>query len=174
MNPLFVHVQLVFMLSLRAGYFKFSCTTDKGFEYRFIVSAVFLTLFLLQYIMFFIFMIEHFVIFVILLFPLQAIQDTTVVIEDYTATSPREVSVLRGQQVEIIDASPGQVDWCLVRTLPPDGADSSQGLVPMSVLRPMSYLQTPGARNSMDLDGSYKYHYFIILFFSFGISAMIV
>ncbi|BFZ15658.1 hypothetical protein BsWGS_18696 [Bradybaena similaris] len=84
----------------------------------------------------------------------RAIQDVTVVMEDYTASSPREVTVLRGQHVEIIDASPGQVDWCLVRTFPADGADSSQGLVPMSVLKPMSYLQTPGARNSIDLDDS--------------------
>ncbi|CAG5119594.1 unnamed protein product, partial [Candidula unifasciata] len=82
------------------------------------------------------------------------IQDVTVVMEDYAASSPREVSVLRGQQVEIIDASPGQVDWCLVRTFPADGADCSQGLVPMSVLKPMSYLQTPGGRNSIDLDDS--------------------
>lgn len=94
----------------------------------------------------------------------QAIQDVTVVMEDYTASSPREVSVLRGQHVEIVDASPGQVDWCLVRTFPADGADSSQGLVPMSVLKPMSYLQTPGGRNSIDLDGI---HVFFLLLFNF-------
>lgn len=80
--------------------------------------------------------------------------------EDFIASSPKEVSVMRGQHVEIIDASPGQLDWCLVRTLPPDGADSSQGLVPMSVLKPISFLQTPGARNSIDLDG--KSVFFIV------------
>ncbi|KAI8761242.1 triple functional domain protein isoform X2, partial [Biomphalaria glabrata] len=80
------------------------------------------------------------------------VQEVTIVLEDYTASSPKEVSVQHGQQVEIIDASPGQLDWCLVRTLPPDGADSAQGLVPMSILKPVSFLQTPGARNSIDLD----------------------
>lgn len=76
--------------------------------------------------------------------------------EDYSATTPNEVSVTRGMQVEIIDASPGQVDWCLVRTLPPDGADSSQGLVPMSVLKPLNLMA--GARNSIDLDGEFLLH----------------
>ncbi|XP_012941789.1 triple functional domain protein isoform X2 [Aplysia californica] len=80
--------------------------------------------------------------------------ELTVVMEDYAASSPKEVSVQRGQQVEVIDASPGQLDWCLVRTLPPDGADSAQGLVPVSVLKPLAFLQTPGARNSIDLDDS--------------------
>ncbi|GFO00014.1 kalirin-like isoform x8 [Plakobranchus ocellatus] len=79
---------------------------------------------------------------------------TTQVVEDHAAASSKEVSVQRGQQVEVIDPSPpGFPDWCLVRTLPPDGADSAQGLVPSAVLRPVSFL-TAG-RNSIDLDDTF-------------------
>ena len=71
----------------------------------------------------------------------------TTVLEDFTASSPKEVSVQRGWQVELIDCNPGS-DLCLVQTLPPDGADSAQGLIPVSVLKPLAF-----NRNSMDLDG---------------------
>ncbi|XP_025096323.1 triple functional domain protein-like isoform X1 [Pomacea canaliculata] len=84
--------------------------------------------------------------------------DVTVVVEDYSASGPGELSVIRGQQVEVVEAgatvgptqAPG--DWCLIRTMPPDGADPSQGLVPMATLKPVPILRAPGARNSLDLD----------------------
>ncbi|KAK3803493.1 hypothetical protein RRG08_037806 [Elysia crispata] len=79
---------------------------------------------------------------------------TTQVLEDHSATSSKEVSVQRGTQVEVVDPSPpGCQDWCLVRTLPPDGADSAQGLVPTAVLRPVSFLS--GGRNSIDGDDTF-------------------
>lgn len=89
----------------------------------------------------------------------QGASDVTVVVEDYSASGPGELSVIRGQQVEVVEAgatvgptqAPG--DWCLIRTMPPDGADPSQGLVPMATLKPVPILRAPGARNSLDLDG---------------------
>lgn len=94
-----------------------------------------------------------------LLLYFQGAGDVTVVVEDYSANGVGELSVSRGQQVEVVEAAapvghtqtPG--DWCLIRTMPPDGADPSQGLVPLSVLKPIAVLKGPGARNSVDLDG---------------------
>nr|KAG5714839.1 hypothetical protein BaRGS_000327 [Batillaria attramentaria] len=85
--------------------------------------------------------------------------DITVVIEDYTASGVGELSVKQGQQVEVVEAAPpvgptqAPGDWVVIRTMPPDGADPSQGLVPMAVLKPIPILKGPGARNSMDLEG---------------------
>lgn len=50
----------------------------------------------------------------------------------------------------------GQPEWCLVRTLPNEVGESSQGLVPMSTLKPVPILKvasSAGARTSADLDG---------------------
>ncbi|XP_029657628.1 kalirin isoform X4 [Octopus sinensis] len=84
--------------------------------------------------------------------------DVTVVIVDYSATSTWDLSVQKGQQVELIDVCPpGQPEWCLVRTLPTEVKESSQGLVPMSALKPVPILKVSsaaGTRTSADLDDS--------------------
>ena len=84
----------------------------------------------------------------------------TVVLEDYTACGVGELSIKQGQQVEVVEAAPpvgptqAAGDWCLVRTMPPDGADPAQGLLPVSILKPIPILRgPPGTRNSMDVDG---------------------
>lgn len=81
--------------------------------------------------------------------------DVTVVIDDYSATSTSELSVQKGQQVELVDVCPaGQPEWCLVRTLPNEVGESSQGLVPMSTLKPVPIKvgSAAGTRTSADLD----------------------
>ena len=89
---------------------------------------------------------------------LQGISDVTVVLDDFSASGVGELSVKQGQQIEVVDPAPpvgptqAAVDWCLIRTMPPDGADPAQGLVPVNVLKTIPLLK-PGARNSMDLDG---------------------
>lgn len=64
----------------------------------------------------------------------------TWVVSDYTATpGTTEVSVTKGQQVEIIDTSSGAPEFCLVRLTAKGGsgeAGTQEGLVPLSVLKP--------------------------------------
>ena len=62
----------------------------------------------------------------------------TWVICDYIATQgTQELSVTKGQQVEIIDLNcSGAPEYCLVR-LPINSTDSQEGLVPVSVLKPL-------------------------------------
>lgn len=66
----------------------------------------------------------------------------TWVVTDYTATpGTTEVSVTKGQQVEIIEtACSGAPDFCLVRLnihsgSAADGSGTIEGIVPMSVLK---------------------------------------
>ncbi|KAK6165753.1 hypothetical protein SNE40_022615 [Patella caerulea] len=81
--------------------------------------------------------------------------DVTVVVDDFSACSNSELSVSRGQQVEVIDATPGQLDWCLVRVTDNDGSgEPGQGLVPIAILKPIPILKGTGCRTSMDLDES--------------------
>lgn len=68
--------------------------------------------------------------------------EMTWVITDYTATpGTNEVSVTKGQQVEIIEtACSGAPDFCLVRLnihsgSAVDGSGTIEGIVPMSVLK---------------------------------------
>lgn len=62
------------------------------------------------------------------------------VVADFTATpGTNEVSVVKGQQVEVLDATATTSAWCLVRLAPISGADgggTQEGLVPVSVLKP--------------------------------------
>lgn len=68
--------------------------------------------------------------------------EMTWVVTDYTATpGTNEVSVTKGQQVEIIEtACNGAPDFCLVRLnihsgSAADGSGTIEGIVPMSVLK---------------------------------------
>lgn len=74
-------------------------------------------------------------------FPFQAgVIEMPWVVADFTATpGTNEVSVVKGQQVEVLDATATTSAWCLVRLAPISGADgggTQEGLVPVSVLKP--------------------------------------
>lgn len=64
----------------------------------------------------------------------------TWVVSDYTATpGTNEISVTKGQQVEIIETSSAESsDFCLVRLGPIGSGDGGthEGLVPISILKP--------------------------------------
>lgn len=82
----------------------------------------------------------------------------TWVVSDYTATpGTTEVSVLKGQQVEIIDtACNGAPEFCLVRLNTHSGeggattegsGGTQEGLVPVSVLKPAPTGKSSHRRN---------------------------
>ena len=76
--------------------------------------------------------------------------DICLVIEDYTASNDSELSVSRGQQVELLDVGPsGNNDWCLVRTSPLDGRQF-EGAIPASLIKPLSNLRISSSRQSIE------------------------
>jgi len=77
-----------------------------------------------------------------------------VVVDDFAASNNSELTVHRGQQVEVIDLSPGQPNWCYVRTVQGEGLEQGQGLVPTSTLKPIPRLLGAGSRTSQDFDGT--------------------
>lgn len=81
--------------------------------------------------------------------------DVTVVIENYSAANNSEITVLKGQQVEVIDPTPGEPNWCMVRAINCEDGEPCQGLVPIASLKPIPMLRVPGSRNSMDIDGKF-------------------
>ncbi|KAL5006006.1 hypothetical protein ScPMuIL_017164 [Solemya velum] len=62
--------------------------------------------------------------------------DVTIVIDDFLATTSSELSVMKGLQVEVIEVSQAQPGWCLIRTMGGDDGQPSQGMVPISNLKP--------------------------------------
>ncbi|XP_054274180.1 triple functional domain protein-like isoform X3 [Macrosteles quadrilineatus] len=63
--------------------------------------------------------------------------EMTWVIADHVAAGSAELSVSKGQQVEVVEVRPGDPEWCLVR-MPTSGSavDSPpEGLVPLAVLK---------------------------------------
>lgn len=60
----------------------------------------------------------------------------TWVIADHTPTAAGELSVQKGQQVEVLEMSAARADWCLVRAQPAEGTPAREGLVPAVVLKP--------------------------------------
>lgn len=79
--------------------------------------------------------------------------DVTIVVDDFNASNNSELSVHRGQHVEVIDLSPGQPNWCYVRTVQGDGNEQGQGLVPTATLKPIPRLLGPGSRSSLEFEG---------------------
>lgn len=77
--------------------------------------------------------------------------DITWVVSDYNGTAgTRELTVHKGQQVEIIEVSTSSPDMCLVRLLISGGDAQPEGLVPLSILK-----QLPAGRlRSAAGDGS--------------------
>ncbi|KAL3855027.1 hypothetical protein ACJMK2_014257 [Sinanodonta woodiana] len=83
--------------------------------------------------------------------------DVTIVVEDFSATKTNELTVHRGQHVEVLDASPGQPNWCLIRTIPTEGGEIReihQGLVPTATLKPIPKILGPGSRASLEFEES--------------------
>ncbi|XP_076272417.1 trio Rho guanine nucleotide exchange factor isoform X4 [Rhynchophorus ferrugineus] len=73
--------------------------------------------------------------------------EMTWVMADYTAANPQELTVSKGQQVEVVEVCQTRPDYCLVR-MPTRGSDGHQdaipeGLVPLAVLK-----QPPQPRGS--------------------------
>ena len=56
------------------------------------------------------------------------------VLEDFDAHHAQEISVQKGQTVEVLERLSAQPDWALVRALSPDHSGPVQGLVPLSHL----------------------------------------
>lgn len=73
----------------------------------------------------------------------------TTVVQEHAACCQQELTVVKGQEVIVLERSPSNPDWCLVR-----GSDSSgslsEGLVPMSSLRVTSSLKGSASWNSME------------------------
>lgn len=80
--------------------------------------------------------------------------DVTIVLEDYSAGNNSEVTVSKGQHVEILDPAPkGEPNWCLVRVLNMEDGEPAEGLVPISSLKPIPALKQHGNRDSMGDEG---------------------
>ncbi|XP_041867313.1 triple functional domain protein isoform X3 [Melanotaenia boesemani] len=75
--------------------------------------------------------------------------DLTVVIHDFIAGNNNELTVRRGQTVEILERCHDKPDWCLVRTT--DRSPTQEGLVPSSTLC------IAHSRSSMEMEGIYNH-----------------
>lgn len=86
--------------------------------------------------------------------------EMTWVVNDYTAANAHELSVLKGQQVEVVEVCSSKPDYCLVR-MPTKGTDYDsahvpEGLVPLSVLKqPPPPKSSPSRRVNLDRDGNH-------------------
>lgn len=82
--------------------------------------------------------------------------EMTWVVSDFTATCPQELSVTKGQQVEVVEVCSSKPDFCLVR-MPTRGTDHDasvpEGLVPLAVLKqPPAPRSSPSRRAPIDHD----------------------
>lgn len=79
----------------------------------------------------------------------------TWVIADHVASpGSQELTVHKGQQVEVLEVNVSPPDWCLVR-MPTSGSVDSppEGLVPLSVLKqPPGVKTSPSKKNSNEPD----------------------
>ncbi|XP_068092702.1 triple functional domain protein isoform X2 [Hyperolius riggenbachi] len=75
--------------------------------------------------------------------------ELTVVIQDFTASNSNELTIKRGQTVEILEKQHDRPDWCLVRTT--DKSPAAEGLVPCSSLC-MAH-----SRSSMEMEGIFNH-----------------
>lgn len=85
----------------------------------------------------------------------------TWVVSDFTATSPQELSVTKGQQVEVVEICSSKPDFCLVR-MPTRGTDHDsagvpEGLVPLSALKQPPVLRSSPRRHPADHEVTGKY-----------------
>lgn len=105
--------------------------------------------------------------FFLFLFLQTGVLEMTWVVSDYTAANPQEMTVTKGQQVEVVEVCSSKPDYCLVR-MPTRGNDHDQthvpeGLVPLAVLKqPPAPRSSPSRRPILDHDGGkYLLHIFI-------------
>lgn len=68
--------------------------------------------------------------------------EMTWVVNDFTATSPQELTVSKGQQVEVVEICSSKPDYCLVRMPTRGPADHESGTVPEGLV-PLSALKQP-------------------------------
>ena len=74
--------------------------------------------------------------------------DIYIAYEDFKAKGPNEISVYRGQTVEVLSRPPGSRSW-RVRVVN-DVTDSEEGLIPFTVLRKVEETPIKGKRNSVE------------------------
>ena len=95
---------------------------------------------------------------------LQPSTDVWVILDDFTATNDKELSVQKGQQVELLDSAPGgSTEWCVVRVLNGAGAgDGSscgvqlEGRVPTTAIKQVTTaLTVSSSHGSIDNDGKF-------------------
>ncbi|TRY92866.1 hypothetical protein DNTS_031812, partial [Danionella cerebrum] len=75
--------------------------------------------------------------------------ELTVVIHDFVASNGSELTVRRGQTVELLERPHDKPDWCLVRTT--DRSPALEGLVPSSMLC------IAHSRSSMEMEGLFNH-----------------
>ncbi|XP_041422127.1 triple functional domain protein isoform X2 [Xenopus laevis] len=75
--------------------------------------------------------------------------ELTVVIHDFTACNSNELTIKRGQTVEVLERHHDRPDWCLVRTT--DRSPAAEGLVPSSSLC------IAHSRSSMEMEGIFNH-----------------
>ncbi|KAF7707997.1 triple functional domain protein-like isoform X2 [Silurus meridionalis] len=75
--------------------------------------------------------------------------ELTVVIHDFMASNGSELSVRRGQTVEVLERCQDKPDWCLVRTT--DRCPAQEGLVPSAMLC------IAHSRSSMEMEGIFNH-----------------
>lgn len=71
------------------------------------------------------------------------------VIHDFTACNSTELSIRRGQTVEVLERPHDKPDWCLVRTT--DRSPAAEGLVPCGSLC------IAHSRSSMEMEGIFNH-----------------
>lgn len=71
------------------------------------------------------------------------------VIHDFTACNSNELSIRRGQTVEVLERPHDKPDWCLVRTT--DRSPAAEGLVPCGSLC------IAHSRSSMEMEGIFNH-----------------
>ncbi|KAM4549574.1 triple functional domain protein-like isoform 1-T1 [Fundulus diaphanus] len=75
--------------------------------------------------------------------------ELTVVIHDYMACNSNELTLRRGQTVEVLERCHDKPEWCLVRTT--DRSPALEGLVPCA------FLCIAHSRSSMEMEGIYNH-----------------
>ncbi|XP_061111620.1 triple functional domain protein isoform X1 [Conger conger] len=75
--------------------------------------------------------------------------ELTVVIHDFVASNSNELTVRRGQTVEVLERLHDKPDWCLVRTT--DRSPAQEGLVPCAMLC------IAHSRSSMEMEGIFNH-----------------
>ena len=73
----------------------------------------------------------------------------TVLIHDFTACNSTELTIRRGQTVEVLERPHDKPDWCLVRTT--DRSPAAEGLVPCGSLC------IAHSRSSMEMEGFFNH-----------------